>query len=89
MPKDREFDELVYLRNENRRLRKSLHSLTVPLDVLLKRRGFKVFKQNQRKICCCLQMSSWMSITECSIGIHSDFFSAMSLNIRIFFRQKM
>ena len=46
MPKDREFDELVYLRNENRRLRKSLHSLTVPLDVLLKRRGFKVFKQN-------------------------------------------
>jgi hypothetical protein len=46
MPKDREFDELVYLRNENRRLRKSLNTLTVPLDVLLKRRGFKVFKQN-------------------------------------------
>lgn len=46
MPKDSEFDELVYLRRENRRLRKSLSMLTVPINVLLKRRGFKVFSQN-------------------------------------------
>jgi len=46
MPQDREFDELTYLRNENRRLRKSLNILTVPLHVLLKRRGFRVFRRN-------------------------------------------
>jgi hypothetical protein len=46
MPKNREFDELLYLRNENRRLRKLLHDHTLPLDVLLKRRGFSVFKKN-------------------------------------------
>jgi len=46
MPKEREFDELVYLRNENRRLRRSLNILTAPLDVLLKRRGFRIFRQN-------------------------------------------
>lgn len=46
MPKDREFDELAYLRNENRRLRKSLNVLTAPLKVLLKRRGFKIFRHN-------------------------------------------
>jgi hypothetical protein len=45
MPKEREFDELVYLRDENRRLRRSLNTLTSPLDVLLKRRGFRIFKQ--------------------------------------------
>jgi len=45
MPKDREFDELAYLRNENRRLRKSLNALTAPINALLKRRGFKIFKQ--------------------------------------------
>jgi len=45
MPKEREFDELVYLRDENRRLRRSLNTLTAPLDVLLKRRGFRIFKQ--------------------------------------------
>ena len=49
MPKDREFDELVYLRNENRRLRKSLNVLTAPLNVLLKRRGFKIFRQNPKE----------------------------------------
>jgi hypothetical protein len=49
MPKDREFDELVYLRNENRRLRKSLNVLTAPLHVLLKRRGFKIFRQNPKE----------------------------------------
>ena len=46
MPDEREFDEVVYLRDENRRLRESLHILTAPLDALLKRRGFKVFRQN-------------------------------------------
>lgn len=46
MPLNRESDELVYLRNENRRLRRSLNVLTAPLDVLLRRRGFRIFKQN-------------------------------------------
>ena len=45
MPKERELDELVYLRDENRRLRRSLNTLTAPLDVLLKRRGFRIFKR--------------------------------------------
>lgn len=45
MAKEREFDELIYLREENRRLRRSLNVLTSPLDVLLKRRGFRIFKQ--------------------------------------------
>jgi hypothetical protein len=45
MPKEGEFDELVYLRDENKRLRSSLNMLTAPLDVLLKRRGFRIFKQ--------------------------------------------
>jgi len=45
MSKEKEFDELVYLRDENRRLRRSLNMLTAPLDVLLKRRGFRIFKQ--------------------------------------------
>jgi hypothetical protein len=45
MPNDRDFEELIYLRRENRRLRKSLNILTASLDVLLKRRGFKVFKK--------------------------------------------
>ena len=45
MSKEGEFDELIYLRDENRRLRRSLNILTAPLDVLLKRRGFRIFKQ--------------------------------------------
>jgi hypothetical protein len=45
MPKKKEFDELVYLRDENRRLRRSLNVLTLPIDALLKRRGFRIFKQ--------------------------------------------
>lgn len=49
MPRDREFDELVYLRNENRRLREALNVLASPLEVLLKRRGFKVFSKNPRE----------------------------------------
>ena len=46
MPRDKEFDELIYLRNENRRLRESLNVHTSQLDILLKRRGFKVFSRN-------------------------------------------
>jgi hypothetical protein len=49
MPSDREFDELVYLRNENIRLRESLNALTSPLEVLLKRRGFKVFSKDPKE----------------------------------------
>ena len=45
MPKEKEFDELVYLRDENRRLRRSLNIFTAPLGVLLQRRGFRIFKQ--------------------------------------------
>ena len=45
MPRDRESDELVYLRNENRRLREVLNVRTSPLDVLLRRRGFRVFSK--------------------------------------------
>jgi len=48
MPRDREFDELIYLRNENRRLRESLNVHTSPLEVLLKRRGFRVFSKDPR-----------------------------------------
>jgi hypothetical protein len=49
MPRDREFEELVYLRNENRRLRESLNLLTSPLEALLKRHGFRVFSKNPRE----------------------------------------
>ncbi|MBS1127272.1 MAG: hypothetical protein H6Q93_1261, partial [Nitrospirae bacterium] len=49
MPINREFDELLYLRNENRRLRRALNTVTAPLDILLKRRGFRIFKQNQQR----------------------------------------
>lgn len=46
MPKDREFDELHYLRDENRRLRDLLRVHTEPLEVLLERRQFRVFRKN-------------------------------------------
>lgn len=46
MPKDSFIDDFAYLRSENRRLRKSLSRLTAPLNILLKRRGFRVFSQN-------------------------------------------
>lgn len=48
MGKDRNSDDIVCLRDENRRLRKALNVLTVPIDVLLKRRGFRVFRENPR-----------------------------------------
>jgi len=38
-------DESQALRNEIRRLRKSLSELTPPLDILLKRRGFRIYKK--------------------------------------------
>jgi hypothetical protein len=38
-------DEAQYLRDEIRRLRKSLSELTPSLDVLLKRRGFRIYKK--------------------------------------------
>ncbi len=44
-PEDRFPDESEYLRDEIRRLRKSLSELTPPLDVLLKRRGFRIYKK--------------------------------------------
>ncbi len=45
MPEEKNFDELSYLRNEVRRLRQSLNVLTPPLDVILKRRGFPIYKK--------------------------------------------
>ncbi|MEW6002475.1 MAG: hypothetical protein AB1638_07510 [Nitrospirota bacterium] len=45
MPDDKIPDESQYLRDEIRRLRKSLSELTPPLEVLLKRRGFKIYKK--------------------------------------------
>jgi hypothetical protein len=45
VPDDGSFDELSYLRKEVRRLRRSLNLLTPGLDVLLKRRGFRIFKK--------------------------------------------
>jgi hypothetical protein len=38
-------DETYHLRDEIRRLRKSLSELTPPLSVLLKRRGFRIYKR--------------------------------------------
>jgi hypothetical protein len=45
MPEDRDFDELSYLREEVRRLRESLNLLTPKLDVVLRRRGFRIYKK--------------------------------------------
>jgi len=45
MSGDRISDESQALRNEIRRLRQSLSELTPPLDVLLKRRGFRIYKK--------------------------------------------
>jgi len=39
------FEELSYLRKEVRRLRRSLNLLTPRLDIMLKRRGFRIFKK--------------------------------------------
>jgi len=45
MSENNSFDESQSLRDEIRRLRKSLSELTPPLDVLLKRRGFRIYKK--------------------------------------------
>jgi len=45
MSEDNAFDELSYLRNEVKRLRHSLNVLTPRLGVILKRRGFPVYKK--------------------------------------------
>jgi hypothetical protein len=45
MPEDRDFDELSYLREEVKRLRESLNLLTPKLDVILRRRGFRIYKK--------------------------------------------
>jgi len=42
---DRDADELAFLRDEVKRLRRTLNELTPPLDMLLKRRGFRVYKK--------------------------------------------
>ncbi len=44
-PEEELSNEIESLRNEIKRLRKSLSELTPPLDVLLKRRGFKIYKK--------------------------------------------
>lgn len=45
MISDRPADETGSLRDEIKRLRKSLAKLTPPLDALLKRRGFRIYKK--------------------------------------------
>ncbi len=45
MPEDRVFDELSYLREEVKRLRASLNRLTLGLDIILRRRGFRIYKK--------------------------------------------
>lgn len=45
MSENKTSDETESLRDEIRRLRKSLSELTPPLDVLLKRRGFRIYKK--------------------------------------------
>ena len=45
MSDKRTSDESQDLRNEIKRLRKSLSELTPPLDILLKRRGFRIYKK--------------------------------------------
>jgi hypothetical protein len=46
MPENNDSNELTFLRKETRRLRNSLDKLTSPLEILLKRRGFRVFKKD-------------------------------------------
>ena len=48
MPDDHDAGELEFLRNEVRRLRRTLDLLTPSLDMLLKRRGFRVYKKEPR-----------------------------------------
>jgi hypothetical protein len=45
MSEDKTSDEIQALREEIKRLRKSLSELTPPLDMLLRRRGFRIYKK--------------------------------------------
>lgn len=45
MPEDKIYDESQFLRDEIRRLRRSLSELTPPLEVLLRRRGFRIYRK--------------------------------------------
>jgi hypothetical protein len=42
---DHDSEELAFLRNEVKRLRRTLNELTPPLAMILKRRGFRVYKK--------------------------------------------
>jgi hypothetical protein len=42
---DKTFEEIVHLREEIKRLRQSLNRLTPGMDVLLRRRGFRIYKR--------------------------------------------
>jgi len=45
MPEENTFDEISYLRQEVKRLRESLNLITPRIDVILKRRGFQIYKK--------------------------------------------
>ncbi len=45
MAESTEFDELAYLRKEVKRLRKALNELTPPVDMILRRRGFQIYRK--------------------------------------------
>jgi len=45
MPEENTFDEISYLRQEVKRLRESLNLITPSIDVILKRRGFQIYKK--------------------------------------------
>ncbi len=45
MAEDPDFDELSYLKEEVRRLREALNVLTPKLDIILRRRGFRIYKK--------------------------------------------
>lgn len=45
MPEESTADELSYLRLEVKRLREKLNTITPPLEMLLRRRGFRIYKK--------------------------------------------
>ncbi len=45
MPDENTFDEVSYLKKEVKRLRESLNLLTPRIDIILKRRGFQIYKK--------------------------------------------
>jgi hypothetical protein len=49
MSRNKTFDELSYLRREVKRLREALSALTPGLEILLKRRGFPVYKKEPKE----------------------------------------